>query len=237
MLLGKKWGKKLLAALLCTTMVLGMTACGGDPQSTETEKQSETSSSEMAGNTQNTETEKESESETTTEDDGNGDVALDVTPSTEEGNPLPFRVLSANEMIAEMGTGWNLGNTMDGHSGHIPNETLWQDDKTTQALIDAVHDLGFNTVRIPITWGEMIEDDYSINDKWMSRVQDIVDYCIAQDMYVIINIHHDGADQSGWLDISTKDVEKLYEKFAGVWNSIATRFKDYDEHLIFGIHE
>lgn len=146
----------------------------------------------------------------------------------------PFRVLSAEEMVAEMGTGWNLGNTMDGHTGFTPNETLWQNVVTTQKLIDAVHDAGFNTVRIPVTWGTMINDsDYSINEKWMSRVQDIVDYCIKQDMYVIINIHHDGAEQSGWLRIASDDFGAVKEKFAGVWETIAERFKDYDEHLIF----
>ncbi len=146
----------------------------------------------------------------------------------------PFRVLTAEEMVAEMGTGWNLGNTMDGHTGFTPNETLWQNVVTTQKLIDAVHDAGFNTVRIPVTWGTMINDsDYSINEKWMSRVQDIVDYCIKQDMYVIINIHHDGAEQSGWLRIASDDFGTVKEKFAGVWETIAERFKDYDEHLIF----
>ncbi len=235
MLLGKHWGKKVLAGLLCATMVLSMAACGGDTKDTETESassQQESQSSEVA-DTGNKDTEKETQGSEDTEEFAIGNVKLDVTASEEAGNPLPFRVLTVDQIVAEMGTGWNLGNTMDGHSGHVPNETLWQDDKTTQELINAVHDLGFNTVRIPITWGKMINNDYSINDKWMSRVQDIVDYCMAQDMYVIINIHHDGADQSGWLNLATKDLPGLYEKFAGVWNTIATRFKDYDEHLIF----
>ncbi|MGN1156018.1 MAG: cellulase family glycosylhydrolase [Agathobacter sp.] len=221
----KKLGKKALCALLCTTMVLGMAACGnGNP-----EESSEVPSSVNSENPSGT----QQESETQVEEGGLKEVVLDVTPSDDPGNPLPFRVLNVNEMVAEMGTGWNLGNTMDGHSGMTPNEILWQNDKTTQKLIDAVHDMGFNTVRIPVTWGKMINSDYSIKDKWLSRVQDIVDYAIAQDMYVIINIHHDGADQAGWLNIATNDMDKLYEKFAGVWNTIATRFKDYDEHLIF----
>ncbi len=149
-------------------------------------------------------------------------------------NPRPFRVLSVNDMVAEMGTGWNLGNTMDGHTGFTPNETLWQNVETTKALLKSVHDLGFNTVRIPITWGTMINDeDYSIDEKWISRVQDIVDYAVAQDMYVIINIHHDGAEQTGWLRVAADDIDAVYEKFEGVWRTIANRFKDYDEHLIF----
>ena len=146
-----------------------------------------------------------------------------------------FTILTGDEMMEEMGAGWNLGNTMDGHTGFTPGETLWQPVKTTKALIKSVHDMGFNTVRIPITWGTMIDDDndYAIDEKWMNRVQDIVDYCISQDMYAIINIHHDGAEQTGWLRIATKKQKALKKKYAGVWKNIALRFKDYDEHLIF----
>lgn len=148
---------------------------------------------------------------------------------------LPFYELSGEEMIKEMGAGWNLGNTMDGHTGFTPNETVWQNVTTTRELIKSVHDLGFNTIRIPVTWGTMIDDDnnYAINEKWLSRVQDIADYAIEQDMYVIINIHHDGAEQSGWLRIATDDKDALYDKFGGVWKNISERFKDYNEHLIF----
>lgn len=148
---------------------------------------------------------------------------------------MPFREMTGDEMIAEMGTGWNLGNTMDGHTGFTPNETLWQNVETTQALIKTVHDAGFNTVRIPVTWGTTIDDanGYQIDDKWMSRVQDIVDYCINMNMYVIINVHHDGAEQSGWLRVGAEDLTPVKEKFAAVWQHIAERFKDYDEHLIF----
>ena len=134
-----------------------------------------------------------------------------------------------------MGAGWNLGNTMDGHTGFTPYELQWQNDKTTKALIKSIHDLGFNTVRIPVTWGTKIDDNnnYQIDEAWINRVQDIVDYCINQDMYCIINIHHDGAEQTGWLRIASDDQETLEKKFAGVWKNIANRFKDYDEHLIF----
>lgn len=148
---------------------------------------------------------------------------------------MPFRDMTADEMVAEMGTGWNLGNTMDGHTGFTPGETIWQNVETTQALIKAVHDAGFNTVRVPVTWGTMIDDsdNYTIDDKWMSRVQDIVDYCVNMNMYVIINIHHDGAEQSGWLRVGAEDIAPVKEKFAAVWQQIAERFKDYDEHVIF----
>ena len=118
-----------------------------------------------------------------------------------QGGKQVFRVLSGDEMIKDMGAGWNLGNTMDGHTGFTPGETVWQNVVTTKKLIRAVHDMGFHTVRIPVTWGTMIDDsnDYANNEKWIGRVQDIVDYCVSLDMYAIVNIHHDGAEQTGWL--------------------------------------
>lgn len=150
-------------------------------------------------------------------------------------NAMTFRDLSSDEIVAEMGMGINLGNTLDGHSGFTPSETAWQSSITTKEYITALHDAGFNTLRIPVTWGNMIDDEngYSINENWMNRVQEIVDYCIEQDMYAIINVHHDGAEQLSWLRVGADDIDAVMEKFECVWRNIAERFKDYDEHLIF----
>ncbi len=150
---------------------------------------------------------------------------------------MPFRELSPEQIVKEMGLGWNLGNTMDGHTGFTPSETCWQPTITTQKLITAVHDGGFNTLRLPVTWGTMIDDEsgYQINEEWLSRVQDIADYAVKQNMYVIINIHHDGAEQMGWLRIgyTGQELETVKNKFAAVWGQIALCFQDYDEHVIF----
>ncbi len=151
-----------------------------------------------------------------------------------EKNPVPYRDLTNAQLVKEMGTGTNLGNTMDGHSSNTPSETAWQSAMTTKAYIKALHDAGYNSIRIPVTWGNMINDDYTIKDIWIGRVQDIVDYAVEQDMYAIINIHHDGViSTGGWLDTSVDDIDKVYEKYENTWRYIAEYFKDYDEHLIF----
>ncbi len=150
---------------------------------------------------------------------------------------MNMRDLDAAAITREMGVGWNLGNTMDGHTAFLPDEVLWQPNRTTQKLINAVHDAGFSTMRLPVTWGKMIDDEngYTINEAWLDRVQDIADYAIRNDMYVIINIHHDGAEQTGWLRIAAEDAEfeQVKAKYAAVWQQIALRFRDYDEHIIF----
>ncbi|MGN0369840.1 MAG: cellulase family glycosylhydrolase [Butyrivibrio sp.] len=160
---------------------------------------------------------------------------LKFVMSDDDSGALPFRDLDKDAIVYEMGVGTNLGNTMDGHSGFTPSETAWQSVVTTKEYIKALHDAGYNTVRIPVTWGNMIDTDngYTINEKWMNRVQEIVDYCVSQDMYAIINIHHDGAEQSGWLLVASEEIDDVYYQFECVWRNIAERFKDYDEHLIF----
>lgn len=160
-----------------------------------------------------------------------GDFAVAKEVEAEE----EFKVLSAEEMVADMGVGWNLGNTMDGHDNLMPSETSWQSVVTTQEFIKEVHDRGFNTLRVPVTWGKKIDDenDYQIDRAWLERVGEIVDYGIQEGMYVIVNIHHDGADNSYWLNTYAKDMNVVYKKFSGVWKHIAEYFKNYDEHLIF----
>lgn len=164
-------------------------------------------------------------------------AAMRFKMSSAASYPLPFEELTGDELVFEMGLGTNLGNTMDGHSGFTPSETAWQSAVTTKAYIKALHDAGYNTVRIPVTWGNMITGDmesgFSINETWMNRVQEIVDYCVSQDMYAIINVHHDGAEQSGWLLVASDEIDAVYYQFEQVWRIIAEKFKDYDEHLIF----
>lgn len=154
-------------------------------------------------------------------------------------NKLPFRELSAEEIIDEMGAGINFGNTMDGHSSMVPDECAWQPRSAEKEQITSMHDGGYNTVRIPVTWGLKITQDagtgeYSINEAWLNRVTEVVDYAIDNGMYVIINIHHDGVNWSkGWFNIGKNDIDSVMEKYAAAWKIIAERFKDYDEHLIF----
>lgn len=101
---------------------------------------------------------------------------------------------TAKQITAQMGTGWNLGNALDATGGgnSLNSETSWGNPKTTKAMIDAVKKQGFKTVRIPVSWGNHTTGtNFTINADWLKRVKEVVDYCISNDMYVILNIHHD----------------------------------------------
>lgn len=136
-------------------------------------------------------------------------------------------------LASKMKLGWNLGNTMESCDGTSAGETMWGNPMTSKKLIDAVKAGGFNVVRIPCAWSGYIEDaaTYKIKESWLARVKEVVDYCIDNDMYVILNIHWDG----GWLENNpTYDKqEAVNAKQKALWKQISIYFRDYDEHLLF----
>jgi len=134
--------------------------------------------------------------------------------------------------------GWNLGNTLECTSSTatgsvISGETDWGNAKASKAMINAVKAAGFNAVRIPCAWNRYLENstNYKIKDFWLARVKEVVDYCVSNDMYAILNIHSDG----GWLDNNptlAKQAE-VTKKEKAIWEQIAVYFRNYDEHLLF----
>lgn len=145
---------------------------------------------------------------------------------------------SAKQIVDNMKIGWNLGNTLDCTgswiSGDLAHETAWGNVKTTKAMIDAVKKAGFNTIRIPVSWGEHMDSQGNVSKEWLDRVQEVVDYAYGNGMYVILNTHHD----TGWIKLDADSEKEVTKKFKILWKQIAERFKDYDEKLIFeGLNE
>lgn len=159
-----------------------------------------------------------------------------------------MRSMTAMDYAKDMGIGMNLGNTMEAYSATdcekstytwIPTvgsntpqdyETCWGAAVTTQETIDGMRDAGFRTVRIPVFWGNMMENDgkYTINADYMGRVQEIVDYCMNDDLYAVINIHH--FDE---FIIRRNDLDTCRQIFTNLWTQIAEHFKNYGDKLIF----
>ena len=147
--------------------------------------------------------------------------------------------LDQTQITGAMGLGWNLGNQLEASSGGLPSETCWGNPEITKELIDTIKAQGFKTVRIPVSYLDMIGDgpDYKIDTDWLDRVQEVVDYVVDNDMFAIVNMHGDGyytVDHS-WLLCAEDDDKQteIKDKYGKVWTQIADRFKDYDQHLIF----
>lgn len=152
--------------------------------------------------------------------------------------------LTSLEVIRKMGNGINLGNTLEAYnhqnylSGGDPtySETVWGQPVTTADMIQGMKDAGFDTIRIPVAWTNGIEfeaGDYTIDERLMNRVDEVVNYALDADMYVIINDHWDGGwwGMFGSADEAVR--EKAWEMYRSMWTQIGTHFADYSYKLIF----
>lgn len=136
----------------------------------------------------------------------------------------------AKTLASRMYLGWNIGNTLEAIGG----ETAWGNPKVTNDLVMAVKAAGFNAIRIPCSWNQYLEEDetyFIIKESWLERVKEVVDYCVNNDVYVVLNIHWDG----GWMEnnCTAAKQDEVNTKLAAIWQQIAIYFRDYDEHLLF----
>lgn len=148
-----------------------------------------------------------------------------------------FEDLNQSQIVEAMGPGWNLGNQLESVTDNVPEETNWGNPVITEKLIQSVKAAGFKSIRIPVSYFAKIDDDkdYTIDSKWLDRVQEVVNYCIKNDLYAVINIHGDGYNtiDGGWLLCNGKNQTEIKKKYKKVWKQIAERFKNCDEHLLF----
>ncbi len=144
----------------------------------------------------------------------------------------------AMAFVNAMGIGYNLGNTFDAYIDPLPGdelsaETCWQNPKTTQQMIKDIHAYGYDTIRIPVSWHNHVDDDINISAQWLDRVNEVVDWAIDEDMYVIINIHHDNHEEAKGLYPDKAHLDHSKKYVGRIWEQLSERFKDYDDHLIF----
>lgn len=178
-----------------------------------------------------------------------GDTLLETTPGADVYE-IPEVVIAAHELpdndalafVRDMKIGWSLGNTLDaflegGCANELDSETCWGNVATTKEMIDDICAAGFRTMRVPVTWhGHFVDDDFTISEVWLNRVQEVVDYGIDNGMYIILNIHHDTQEDCYLPD--TAHLEQSIRFISAVWTQLSERFADYDEHLIFeGMNE
>ena len=142
---------------------------------------------------------------------------------------MEIRDISAKELVSEMKIGWNLGNTLDASSAEgLAAETSWGNPKTREDMMKLLKDSGFNVLRLPVTWDDHMDENYNVDPEWMARVKEIVDYGINNDLFVILNTHHEE-----WYFPTKENKDEDIKQIKALWSQIAEEFKGYDEHLIF----
>lgn len=213
--------KKILTAVLTATMLLSLfTACNGAEAEVVTETEVTTTAATEAAYTV-------------------------VPPEPTGNNTIPevnieMRDIPQNdgtEFVSNINVGWNLGNTLDAssdtnsQSDELTYESMWNGSITTQQMIDTLQAAGFNAIRVPVSWHNHVDDDFTISEVWLNRVQEVVDYAYNRGMYVILNIHHDIYEEYYFPTLDCLETSKKYT--TAIWQQLAARFADYDEKLIF----
>ncbi len=157
---------------------------------------------------------------------------------------IDFTNVDAVTFTKYMGNGINLGNTMEAY-GHenlgtkasaSTYETYWGQPVTTAEMVKAMKNCGFDTLRIPIAWTNMIDYesmDYTIGKEYLDRVEEIVNYALDAEMFVIINDHWDGGWWAMFGSSNQNTVNNAWALYESMWSQIAERFKDYSDMLIF----
>jgi aryl-phospho-beta-D-glucosidase BglC (GH1 family) len=147
-------------------------------------------------------------------------------------NPAPADMTGmshdAQQIAASIRIGWNVGNTMEAIGG----ETAWENPQVSNALIQAVKKAGFNAIRLPVSWDQYADQKTGqISAAWLNRVKQVVQYCVDNDMVVLVNVHWDG----GWLErnVTSGKQDAVNAKQKAYWEQIATALRDFDEHVMF----
>ena len=160
-------------------------------------------------------------------DDGIKDKVEVEQEEPEDGSGI-IRNITASQLVADMGSGWNLGNSFDVTNS---DKTYWGNPLPSTRLIDEVFKRGFKTLRLPVTWGYNMGDapNFEIEESYFSSITNIIDHALAKDMYVIINVHHD----EDWIVPTLSQATTTKIQLNKVWTQIANQYKNYSDYLIF----
>lgn len=238
----KTTAKRTLAALAAAVMSLSLLAgCKGNDAPADTTAPAQTTqAAEESSATEETAADETTASEETTAAETTAAEVTDFSANKREGD---FS-LTALELSKKMGNGINLGNTHEayGHTSYSWDtdpktfERLWGQPNTTQEIITGMKAAGFDTVRVPVAWTNGMDyesGDYTINPAFLDRIEEVINYAINADMYVIVNDHWDGSWWGMFGSATEETRDKAMEMYISMWTQIAERYKDYPENLIF----
>ncbi|WP_195989072.1 cellulase family glycosylhydrolase [Clostridium sp. D53t1_180928_C8] len=140
--------------------------------------------------------------------------------------------------VEAMGKGWNLGNSFDGFDADLDKEDqgeeAWGNPVVTRELISEIKEKGYDSIRIPFTayrrYSE-VDGKYVIDQVWLDRYKEVVNWALEEGLYVMVNLHHDS-----WIWLAEWDGNKEseeYKIFIDLWEQLADTFKDFPEEVCF----
>jgi hypothetical protein len=174
------------------------------------------------------------------------------TPALTPKPEPTFTPITGKEMMSKLGMGINIGNTLEAHAGGALDENYnsgavqWLRDNHMQSMFqwgesaiepwhfEAIAQMGFDHVRIPVTWEIHLDANGKIYDEWIDHVQEVVDWALAAGLPVVLNTHHERKRPDSLKVLIDKgDTAGAEAWITNIWSQVAERFKYYPETLIF----
>ncbi|MCK5077480.1 MAG: cellulase family glycosylhydrolase, partial [Calditrichia bacterium] len=143
------------------------------------------------------------------------------SPTKSEPDPETF--LTPQQVIGNIMRGINIGNTLE-----PPDEGGWNNGPLQEYYFDDYESAGFTCIRIPVKWGTHTSESspFNIDPSWIDRVEQVVDWGLERDLYIIINGHHED-----WLKNDYSPANQA--RYDSIWSQISVRFKDKSPRLMF----
>lgn len=154
----------------------------------------------------------------------------------------------AADVVKNMKVGWNCGNSLDSHGVAceyntkyncggdkvLGFETGWHNPKIKSSLYPFVYNAGYRAIRLPVTWYPFMDNDGKVDEKWMNRVEEVVNYVLDAGLYCILDTHHDaGSKDTRWITADPASYDNVSKRFKYLWQQIGTRFGNYGPKLLF----
>ncbi len=236
---------KLISFVLCLGILACSVACTGDKPDDEPKASQKVyntafkTATTAEPNSFTTQSSKATETE-----QGAAVETLPTTVKRQGARPVfeqttAMRKITSKQLISQLGTGITLGDSFTARG--LPEGAKVTDYEThlgnpivTEELIESYKNAGFSIVRIPVSFGEHFNDMGFVEDEWLIRLNEVVDYVLDNGMYCIISAQND----QNWLTTSAKNFEQTKKKFSTMWTSVANRFERYNDNLLFeGVSE
>lgn len=135
--------------------------------------------------------------------------------------PVLAQGLDAHEANRRLGRGINLGNALE-----APREGDW--GMTIEPdYFRKIRQAGFSSVRVPIRWSAHADQSapFTIRPEFFERIDDVLDQALAQNLTVVINIHH--------FDEIHHHPDTEMPQLVALWKQIAARYRDRPDSVYF----
>lgn len=142
-------------------------------------------------------------------------------PSPEQTAGLDPEDQFAFDQEKRIGRGLNLGNALE-----APVEGEWGVTLEEGDFV-RIAEAGFDSVRVPIRWSAHTGEGpaYEIDTEFMERIDWVVDQALANDLVVILNIHH--------FNELIEEPEDNRTKLLAIWSQVAEHFQDRPDAVMF----